>query len=71
MLKVLNKKYEKLHIFNLPLNILIEHVFSNNLYFLFDDEIFCKYIIENLKNIDFKYLLKILSLESVTQYIKW
>lgn len=70
MLKVLNKKYEKLHIFNLPLNILIEHVFSNNLYFLFDDEIFCKYIIENLKNIDFKYLLKILSLESVTQYIR-
>ncbi len=70
MLKVLNKKYEKLHIFNLPFNTLIEHVFSNNLYFLFDDETFCRYIVENLKKIDSKYLLKILSIINITKYIR-
>lgn len=70
MQQVLNKKYEDLHIFNLPINVLIEHIFLNNLYFLFDDEIFCRYVIENLKNIDLKYLLKIFSIENITKYIR-
>lgn len=71
MLKVLNKKYEELHIFNLPFNVLIEHIFLNNLYFLFDDEVFCKYIVENIRNIDLRFLLKILSIENVIKYIKF